>query len=89
MKRILYDILILFGLVFLPWWVTIFLCILGVFLFDYFYEGIFAPLLMYGLYGVGSSGIFASQIYLPIILIIIFLTLQFLKKQFLFNKNDV
>lgn len=87
MKRILFDVCLLLGVFLLPWWAVLALCLLGIFLFNNFYEFIVIFLLNYAIYGQASNGWFASNIYLPIILIVVFLLIRALKRQFIFYQK--
>lgn len=87
MKRIVYDICIFLGIFLLPWWAVFALCLLGIFLFNNFYEFIFVFLLNYAVYGNSSHGLLASNIYLPLILILVFFIVRALKRQFIFYKK--
>ena len=68
MSRVFYNLAIFISIFLLPWWVTSVLCLAGIFLFNKFYEFIFAFLIMYAIYGVGLSRVIASTIYWPLIL---------------------
>ncbi len=87
-RRIILDIAILLCIFLAPWWLTIPLAIVGIFLFSHYIEFIFAMLFMYGLYGVGGEGILSSTLWLPLILVFIYITLSFIKKYLIiYNKN--
>jgi hypothetical protein len=87
-RRIILDCVIFICLFSAPWWLTIPLSIVGIFVFNNYIEFIFAGLFMYALYGVGGSGILSSTLWLPIILVTIYLAISFLKKYLIiYNKN--
>ena len=81
MKRVLFDIALLLAVFIVPWWAALIVALAGIFLFDDFYEAVGAGMLMYALYGVGSSGALASRLWLPVILIGVFFLLTILKKR--------
>jgi len=56
--RILADIIIFLSILFLPWWVTIFLVLFGIFFFNHFYEAIIAGILIDLLYGTRAEEFF-------------------------------
>lgn len=87
MKRSIFDVCLLLGVFLLPWWVVLVLCLLGIFLFNNFYESIVIFLLNYAVYGQANNGLFASNVYLPIILIIVFILMRAFKRQFIFDQR--
>lgn len=88
MKRIVLDICILLSIFLLPWWITLFLSAVGMFLYENFYEFIIAFLFVYAVYGFGSTGVLGSKVYLPLILFVIFIAFSFVKKQFIFYQKQ-
>jgi len=53
--RIFVNTILFLSVFYLPWWVTIFFVVIGIFLFKNFYEGIFVGLLIDLLYGTGAK----------------------------------
>lgn len=79
--RILASILLLFFVLFMPFWVSVILALVGVFYFRVFWEAVVLLLLSNLLYGAGdSSDIFISLL----IYTIIFIAIEFLKKKIKF-----
>ncbi len=87
MKRIIFDICIFLSLFYLPWWITLLAALIGIFIFQHFYEFLFTGLLMYALYGIGNQHFYASSILLPIILITVYFLGTLFKKSILFYKT--
>lgn len=54
-KRILFNLFILAGVLWAPWWVTLFFVIAGVFIFKFYYEAIFFGVVSDLLYGTVTS----------------------------------
>lgn len=87
LKRVITDIIVLLCIFWAPWWITILIIVLGIFIFKNYVEFIFAGLIIYSLYGVGNTGILGSTLYLPLILVGIYLTFSFIKKYIIiYNK---
>jgi len=59
-RRILANALILFSLLFCPFWLTAILIVAGVFIFPRFYEGIAALFLADLLYGIKEARFYGS-----------------------------
>jgi len=79
--RILASILLLFLVLFMPFWVSVLLALVGVFYFSVFWEAVILLLLSNLLYGAGDpSAIFISLLIYTIILIAI----EMLKKKIKF-----
>jgi hypothetical protein len=52
--RVIFDVLFIIGAFFLPWWLMFIAIILGVFLFGFFWEGIFYAVLIDSVFGVAT-----------------------------------
>jgi hypothetical protein len=74
--RLIFALILLVSISFLPWWVNLILIVVGSFYFKNFYEAVLIGLIMDSLYG--SSVVFETFIY--------FYTLTFLISVFLINK---
>jgi len=80
MKRIIFDIALFLSIFIMPWWITIPLAIVGLFLFKNFYEFIFIGAMMYAIFRVPSPRIIASPFWYGLIMVILFFGIQKLKK---------
>jgi len=79
--RILASILLLFSVLFMPFWVSVALALFGVFYFSVFWEAVILLLLSNLLYGAGDpSAIFISLLIYTIIVTVI----EMLKKKIKF-----
>lgn len=86
--RIFFSILVLFSLLFLPFWISIALTILGITYFDFYFEGVILIFLLDLLYGVKEVRFFNLTLLATIIILIFFLLKEIFKKKFKFYKND-
>ncbi len=79
--RIIIDIFIILSIVVCPWWLTFLLIILGLFLFNKFYEAFLFGLILDSLYGI-SREIFLEKDYISILIVIVlFFLINWLKKR--------
>jgi len=81
MKRLIFDIVLIISVFTLPWWITFILALLGIFVFNNFYEFIISMSIIYALHAVkGSPQILASPLWFAVIITGIYLGIQFLKQ---------
>ena len=89
MKRGLFDIILFLSLFILPWWVGGIMAIIGIFLFNNFYEFIISGVIIYSLYTIVGSGIFSSSIFFSALIIISYIIIQFIRSRIIiYNKNE-
>ena len=86
--RIFASILLLFSILFLPFWVSIILAILGMLYFSLFYEAVALFLLSDLLYGTPEVKLFNIFFFSFILSIILLLVIEFLKKKLKFYKKN-
>ncbi|MDD3662632.1 MAG: hypothetical protein PHT84_02080 [Candidatus Pacebacteria bacterium] len=90
MKRGFFDIALFLALFILPWWVSVFLALVGIFLFKNFYEFIITGFVIYSIYIIPGSGIITSPFIFPLVIIILYFIIQTIRKQIiLYNNNDI
>ena len=66
-KRISLSLILLIGSFFLPPWLVLIIAISGIFVFDYYFEGIFAGFIVDVLYGTSSHSLQTPLLYTLII----------------------
>ncbi len=89
MKRVIYDIIFFLSLFALPFWISIILAILGIFLFNLYYEFIIGFLVWYSVFGLHRNlMIMGSPFLLPLVLILSFFVLSVIKRYIIIYKND-
>jgi hypothetical protein len=88
MKRGVFDVVLFLSLFVLPWWLSVFLMLVGIFLFKNFYEFIVSGVIIYALYIIPGKGLFNSPIYFSAILLLLYLGIQILRHKIILYKND-
>ncbi|MEK7572358.1 MAG: hypothetical protein AAB493_00680 [Patescibacteria group bacterium] len=88
MLRIFASILLLFSILFLPFWVSVILALLGMLYFSLFYEAVVLFLLSDLLYGAPEARLFNIFFFSFILSIIFLLVIEFLKKKLKFYKKN-
>lgn len=86
--RIFFSILVLFSVLFLPFWTSIALTILGIIYFNIYVEGILLMFLLDLLYGIKEARFFNITILSTIVIAIFFAFKEIFKKKFKFYNND-
>jgi hypothetical protein len=84
MKRAFFDIILCIGLFALPWYATAILAIIGMFLFDRFYEYLGIAVFVYALYGVEGLGWFSDPLWYSVSVLALYLGLQELRRSIIF-----
>lgn len=85
--RILVSVLLLFSVLFLPFWVTVLLALAGMIYFSVFWEAVVLFLLSDSLYGVGKEKYFGLVFVSFIASFIILILIEILKKKIKFYPN--
>lgn len=86
--RVLYVILNLLSIFFLPFYISISLIFLGVILFKKYYEGLFLIVLFEGLYTTTASAFLDFPLFFSMIFTLFLLSREYLKKKINFLSND-
>jgi len=89
MKRAFFDLILIFVLFLLPWWVTLFLIIVGLFIFKKYFEFIVFAIAVVNLSTVTIKYSLNKGFYLYASIIIIYLLIQFLKSRIILYKNEI
>lgn len=79
--RIILDILIIFSIALLPWWFTTILIVVGIFLFELFYEALLFGLIIDSLSGIPRELFFGKSFIYLLIIIILFVIINWLKNR--------
>lgn len=87
MKRVIFDIILFLSLFVLPWWISLFLVIIGIFIFDNFYEFIVSGIIFFSLYRAGNERLISSPIIFSLSLIIFYIVIQYIKSNIIFYKK--
>jgi len=86
MKRVIFDIFLIISIFILPWWFNVILVIIGIFLFDKFYEFIIALIILYSLYSVKSTNTISSVMIASVIINFSYFGIQILKSRIILYK---
>ena len=85
--RVVFDIVFFISIFILPWWVTLPIAFLGLFIFNNFYEFIIYNVLLFGMYSYDSDRVIASKILFPIIILSFYFIVQILKHYIILYKK--
>ena len=89
MKRFLFDVLLLFFVFLTPWWVTIILAIIGLFVFKNFYEFLVSSVVMHLLSTAKDSFGFNNTLVVYLIIIVFYMFVQYLRNHIILYKNEI
>lgn len=87
MKRVFFDIL-LFACIFLsPWWVTLSLSVVGLFIFANFYEYLISSVIVYVVSTTPANTLFNNSLLIYSIIIIFYFITQYLRHNIILYKQ--
>lgn len=87
MKRAFFDLSLFIAILFLPWWASIFMAIVGLFIFRNFYEYLAFGVFSFVLYSTSSVRAVSSPVYFALILTLSFAFIQIIKRNIIFYKK--
>ena len=87
MKRILFDLLLFVLLLISPWWISLSLLLVGIFVFKNYYEFIIGFFIVYSVYAVSREGIIYSPVFFTSIIILSYIMIQYLKNNIILYKK--
>ncbi|MFA5773337.1 MAG: hypothetical protein WC908_01525 [Candidatus Paceibacterota bacterium] len=87
MKRVIFDIVLFLSVFIFPWWVSIFLLFIGIFIFNNFYEFIVASVIIYSLYTIPGDRIISSPIFFSSVLITLYIAIEYIKNNIILYKK--
>lgn len=87
MKRVVFDVVLFISVFVLPWWISVLLLFIGVFIFNNFYEFIIASVIIYSLYAISGDRIISSPIFFSSVLIILYITIEYIKNNIILYKK--
>lgn len=88
MLRIAFSVLLLLSILFMPFWVSVVLALLGMLYFSLFWEAVLLLFLSDLLYGIKETKLFNIYFFSFILSLIILLSIEFLKKKLKFYKEN-
>jgi len=87
MKRIIFDVVLFTSVFIFPWWISILLLFIGIFIFNNFYEFIIANVVIYSLYAISGNRIISSPIFFSSVLIILYIIIEYIKNNIILYKK--
>lgn len=89
MKRAFFDIILFLSIFLFPWWVALVLAIIGLFMFQSFYEFLLVSIVLYLLYSIPKLSFINSSILVYLAIIIFYLFAQYLRRRMIIYKNEI
>jgi hypothetical protein len=87
MKRVIFDIFLFVSIFTFPWWISVFLLVVGIFLFSNFYEFIIASIAIFGLYSTPNGRLIASPAFYSSFIIILYIFIQYIRDNIILYKK--
>ncbi len=88
MKRLLFDSMLFVSVFILPWWITVSLAFIGMFLFKNFYEFLCVSIVMYTLFAVPGDRFITSRVWFPISISLLYIGLQAFRSRMIVYNNE-
>jgi hypothetical protein len=86
-KRIIFDIVLFISVFVFPWWVSISLAFVGIFVFKDFYEFIITDVIIYSLFAIPGERLISSPIFFSLAIIILYVIIQFIRSNIILYKK--
>lgn len=86
-KRVLLDIVIFVSVFIFPWWIGITMLLVGIFIFNRYYEFIFFNLFIFSLYAIPAIRIISSPIFFSVIIVFLYILIQYSKNSIILYKK--
>lgn len=87
MKRVIFDVVLFISVFVFPWWISVLLLFVGIFIFNNFYEFIIASVIIYSLYAIPGDRIISSPVFFSSVLIILYLIIEYIKNNIILYKK--
>jgi hypothetical protein len=89
MKRLIFDVLFFLCVFTAPWWLSVFLAFVGIFMFKHFYEFILALIIMYSLFAIPGTRFIASPLWVSLIVGVVYVGIQYLRNNMIIYENEI
>jgi len=91
MKRVIFDILLFTSVFIFPWWISLFLVLIGIFVFKNFYEYIIVSVIVYSLYAVKGEMLISFPVLFSAVIIGTYVIIQYIRDNIIYikNKNEI
>jgi len=87
MKRVIFDIVLFISVFIFPWWISIPLVFIGIFLFSNFYEFIVASVIVYSLYAIEGDRLISSPIFFSLAIIFLYIFIQIIRSNIILYRK--
>jgi len=87
MKRVVFDIILFVSVFIFPWWVSGLLLLIGIFIFNHFYEFIFTSVIIYSLFAIPNGRLISSPAFFSLFIIFLFIFIQIIKDNIIVYKK--
>jgi hypothetical protein len=86
-KRVIFDIVLFVSVLIFPWWISIFMLFVGIFIFDRYYEFILFGLIIFSLYSIPTPRIISSPIFFSSIVVFLYILIQHTRSNMILYKK--
>lgn len=87
MERVIFDFILLVSIFIFPWWISFFVVLLGIFLFDNFYEFIISGVIIYSIYSTKEGQLISSRVFFSFAIIILYMIIQLIRDNIILYKT--
>ena len=87
MKRVIFDVILLISVFVFPWWISVLLLLIGIFIFKNFFEFIAANIIIYSLYAVSNDRLISSPVFFSALIIVLYIAIQIIRNNIILYKK--
>ena len=87
MKRVIFDVILLISVFVFPWWISVLLLLIGIFIFKNFFEFIVANIIIYSLYAVSNDRLISSPVFFSALIIVLYIAIQIIRNNIILYKK--
>ncbi len=87
-RRLIFDIILVSTIFFLPWWVSVMLGVIAAFIFHDFYELVVVGVIIDSLYNASIPRFYHFQFVVSVSLVVIFILIQYIKPKLRFYTQN-
>lgn len=87
MKRVIFDIVLLISVFVFPWWISVLLLLVGIFIFKNFIEFIVTNVIIYSLYAVPNDRLITSPVFFSALIIVLYVIVQIIRNNIILYKK--
>lgn len=88
MKRAIFDVCLFIFVFISPWWLCLAFILIGIFIFNNYYEFIFISIIIYALYATPSQLIISSPVFFAGSISLTYILIQLIKKNIILYKHE-